>query len=153
MLHDVRPRLLEANMAVAEPSSPQFHRALWLQTHVHDLSSLAAFTSQSGVVVCSVFTEGHREMAANWMYALSRFGGVKEALLFTFDEDSLRECLVLGFACFDGLTLLPNKRSKPAEASEIQYGDSQWFDVSSFQNQHGLLMKSEPFLRQHHHVS
>ena len=121
------------SMMVGEKSpSPisLLHRGYWLRTHVHDLDSLAAFTSQSGVVVCSVFTEGHREMAANWMYALSRFGGVREALLFTFDEDSLRECLVLGFACYDGLMLMSEKSTLEGESIEKDIRGHRWMNVS-----------------------
>ena len=97
---------------------------------MHDLSSLAAFVSQSGVVVCSVFSSGFREFAANWMYSLSRFGGVKEALLFTFDEGSLRECLNLGFACYIPERNMIAEMGSTADKT-IEYGSQKWTDVST----------------------
>ena len=115
------------------PGTAFFSRGYWLRSNVQNLSNLVKFASQSGVVVCSVFTKDQREMATNWVYSLTRFGGIREALLVTFDEGSLLECLTLGFVCFDGLTLLPPvMRSNTVigqEADEVQYGGRHWFEV------------------------
>ena len=91
----------------ALPALP--HRGHWLRSNVESLHNLATFvSSSSGVVACSIFNRGYREMAANWMHSLARFGGIKEALLFSFDEECLRECLALGIACFNGQRLFLN---------------------------------------------
>ena len=106
-------------------ASSSLHRTgHWYRSRVNDLRALAglisaatpilplgssrAFSPLGGVVICGVLLKGQREMAANWMYSLSRFGGVKEALVFSFDEDSLEECLSLGFVCYNGMPLVPS---------------------------------------------
>jgi hypothetical protein len=115
------------------PGTTSFNRGYWLRSNVQNLSNLVKFASQSGVVVCSVFTRDQRELASNWVYSLTRFGGIKEALLVTFDQGSLVECLTLGFVCFDGLTLLPPVRSDTIigqeTTEEVQYGGRYWFQV------------------------
>ena len=80
------------------------------------------------VSLCSVFNLGYREMAANWMYSLSRFAGVKEALLFAFDEDSLEECLALGFLCYDGSVFYPED-IPPHQPKAYYPGDQEWYRV------------------------
>ena len=94
-------------------AAAQTNRGYWLRLNTNHLRNLASFVSFSwGIVVCSIFNSGDREMAANWMYSLTRFAGIQESLLFTFDEESLRECLTLGFACFDGRLLFPDGKAR-----------------------------------------
>ena len=60
--HDQRRSVLEGG-----PGATSFHRGHWLRTNTQHLENLAAFVaSNSGVVVCSVFNKGYREMASNW---------------------------------------------------------------------------------------
>ena len=116
----------------APDSPPLLHRGRWRRSHVGDLHALASAvaSSNSGVVICSIFNRGYREMAANWMYSLSRFGGVKEALLVAFDEESLVECLALDFTCFDGALLFP-KDVLPYQPETYYPGDQEWYRVSA----------------------
>ena len=82
--------------------------------------------SDSGVIVASVFNLGYREMATNFMYGATRFGGIKEILMFTFEDESLWHCLSLGFACYNGKLLFPED---PGHSAESSYGDPKWFKV------------------------
>ncbi len=117
---------LFVSTTVAIPPIPDLkapERKAFLVANVNNLTALSIFAAQGHFLVVSVFNTGHfsrltgiedasrmhagyRDFAANWFYSLWRMGGVSEVLLATYDRDSLRRCLSLGLACFNGASLL-----------------------------------------------
>ena len=129
-------RLHKHHRTLSEENEPQdgkfFHRGRWLRRNTGNLEKLAAFVaSDSGVVVSAVFNLGYREWSANFMYGATRFGGIKEILMFTFDEESLLSCLTLGYACYNGKLFFPED---PGLQKEASYADGKWFQVSAESN-------------------
>ena len=104
-----------------------FHRGRWLRRNTRNLEKLAAFVaSDSGVVVSAVFNLGYREWSANFMYGATRFGGIKEVLMFTFDKGSLLSCLTLGYACYNGKLFFQKSSFSKKETS---HEDGKLFQV------------------------
>ena len=67
----------------------------------------------------------------NFFYAATRFGGVKEVLLSTFDKESLEVCLAMGFVCFDATTLPLYKLTAMNHTAEVAlYGGGPYMRVS-----------------------
>ncbi|GAX83276.1 hypothetical protein CEUSTIGMA_g10702.t1 [Chlamydomonas eustigma] len=95
----------------------------YLRENTHNLPGLASYAADGGIVVTSIFSRGYREIAANFMYSLVRFGQVHRVLMATFEESSLLECLSLGFICFDASGLLKESLSTN---QDIQYGSAQY---------------------------
>ena len=78
-------------------------------------------------------------MAANWMYAARRFGGIREVLLAAFDRDSLGLCLTMGFVCFDGSALPLFKLAAMSHPSEVAvFGGDQYNKVNDHLLHQGL---------------
>ena len=95
----------------------------------------SASSPSSSTATFSIFSRGYRELSANWAYSIGHFGGVKDVLLFTFDDESLMECLTLGFVCFNGRLLFPNNGKEVfgnmTFSSDLQLNRHFWNQVIS----------------------
>lgn len=86
---------------------PSVDRGRFLRHNTNNLDALLHYVVDGGpYVTLSIFNKAYREFAANWAYAITRFGRVRNVLVAAYDDASLVECLNLGFACYNGTSLL-----------------------------------------------
>lgn len=63
-----------------------------------------------------------RLLLQNWYYTLHRFGRVKRVVVAAYDDESLFECLNLGFACYNGTSLVGGKLL----SSDLAHGNQEY---------------------------